>query len=140
MPQEYAEIDWIHDAGRMRKDIESLAEDLGISQSVEFIESLDSPELFFAASDVLVAPFLNEHSSSFNIVEGMVFGLPVIATNIAENKEIIKHERNGILVRQGDVSELASSMRRLGVDRGELLRFSKSAQQHSQHFSVSAAA
>jgi len=50
-------------------------------------------------SDVLVQPSIAEGVSS-TILEAMACGTPVIATNVGGNKEVIEHDKTGILVEQ----------------------------------------
>ena len=50
-------------------------------------------------------------------------GLPVVATNVGGIPEVIQHKETGILVRSGDVDELASSIEQLLTDPDLRARF-----------------
>lgn len=45
-----------------------------------------------------------------SIVEAMCAGLPIIATNVGGNPELIEHGKNGILIRAGDVEGWQSAI------------------------------
>jgi len=59
--------------------------------------------------DVFVLPSLAEGISN-TILEAMATGLPVIATDVGGNGELIDAERTGVLVRSGDVAALARAL------------------------------
>jgi len=140
VPKEYEHIKGIRDADYMRKEIDELIADLEISPFVQLVESLDDPEQYFAASDVSIAPFRHVRFSSVNIVEGLAFGCPIIGTNIGEQREVVDHEVNGLLVPPGDVDALAEAMIRLIDNPSERDRMSKAARRSARRFSVGATA
>jgi glycosyltransferase involved in cell wall biosynthesis len=53
------------------------------------------------------------------IIDAFVSGVPVIASDWNMNREIIIHEKNGLLVPPGDAMSLALAMKRMIFD-GEL--------------------
>jgi hypothetical protein len=57
---------------------------LGLNESVLLASALEHPELYYAATDVLVAPFESVRFSSVNLVEGMAYGHPHIVTDLGE--------------------------------------------------------
>lgn len=66
-----------------------------------------------AASDVFITPFLNtvgvvDYPTS--LLEAMAVGKPVIATRVGGIPEIIKHQKNGILVEPNNVDELVDAI------------------------------
>jgi glycosyltransferase involved in cell wall biosynthesis len=50
------------------------------------------------------------------LVEAMVMGLPVVSTAFSGIPELVDHGRNGLLVRPGDVTELAHALDELLSD------------------------
>lgn len=76
----------------------------------------DIPELL-ACMDVFVLPSLAEGISN-TILEAMASGLPVIATAVGGNPELVLDDVTGILVPPGDVLELARTVNLL-VDSPE---------------------
>jgi sugar transferase (PEP-CTERM/EpsH1 system associated) len=79
----------------------------------------DTPELL-SAIDVFVLPSLNEGISN-TILEAMATGLPVIATRVGGNAEVVDHEVTGVLCDDSRASTLASAMQRY-IDEPALAR------------------
>jgi glycosyltransferase involved in cell wall biosynthesis len=50
------------------------------------------------------------------LLEAMAVGVPVIASDVAGNRELVEHERTGLLVSYGDVDATAAAIRRILVD------------------------
>ena len=76
----------------------------------------DVPKIL-AVSDVFVLPTLFEGMSNA-IQEAMAAHLPVITTNIPENRIIIEDGKNGLLVPTKDSESLYNALSRVIVDRG----------------------
>ena len=57
-------------------------------------------------SDFFVLPSYSEGTPNV-IKEAMACGIPVIATNVSGNPELIKHNKTGLLFEPGDVNTLA---------------------------------
>ena len=70
--------------------------------------------------DVFVLPSLAEGISN-TILEAMATGLPVVATNVGGNSEILLDGITGFLVPRGNPGALAAAIRRY-VDDPELCR------------------
>jgi glycosyltransferase involved in cell wall biosynthesis len=77
---------------------------------------------FYGDADVLVVPSIptRRFREPWGLVanEAMNQGLPIIATDAvgAAAGGLVRHDRNGLVVRAGDADELASAMVRLGSD------------------------
>jgi glycosyltransferase involved in cell wall biosynthesis len=73
---------------------------------------------FFAAIDVFALP---SRSDSFGLVflEAWANGLPVIGYRAGGVPDVVRHERDGLLVRCGDRMGLAAAIRRLAGDAAE---------------------
>ncbi len=70
---------------------------------------------WYAAADVLVVPSWYEPFGMV-ILEGMLYGLPIIAAKVGGPEEIIEHERTGIHFPPKDVDALSKSITRLATD------------------------
>jgi glycosyltransferase involved in cell wall biosynthesis len=69
-----------------------------------------------AAMDVAVAPspaMPNFYFSPLKIFEYMAAGLPVVASDVGQIAEVIKHERTGLLCPPDDPAALAAALERL---------------------------
>jgi glycosyltransferase involved in cell wall biosynthesis len=72
----------------------------------------------------------------FGIVylEGMSYGLPVIASTAGGAREIVEHKKNGRLVAPGDIAAIADALGAYCRDRKLLAAHSLSARAHSESF------
>ena len=82
-------------------------------------ERSDVPDLF-RAMDVFVLPSLAEGISN-TILEAMASGLPVVATDVGGNSELVEAGRTGFLVPRADPEAMADAIR-IYVDDPELRR------------------
>lgn len=83
--------------GNERKNIEKQIENLGISKNTLLLGNRDDIPELLQIIDIFVLPTLFEGMSNA-LMEAMAAGKPIIATDIPENKELIKDGISGILV------------------------------------------
>jgi glycosyltransferase involved in cell wall biosynthesis len=89
--------------GPMESEIRSLTKELGLEGSVEIlINPKNIPDLL-KASDIYLSTSLFEGLSN-SIMEAMVAGLPIVATDVGDNQYLVKHEFNGYLVPCRDIN------------------------------------
>ena len=100
-------------------------------------ERTDVPELM-RAMDVFALPSLAEGISN-TVLEAMATGIPVVATRVGGNAELVEDGRNGTIVPVSDIPALASALARY-VENPELTAAEgKAARQRvDAHFSVEA--
>ena len=86
----------------------SLAEKLGIGESVRFLGWVDNAALpaLLNAADIYVSTSFSDGTSS-SLLEAMACGLPVVVTRIPGNEEWVEDGKNGLLMPPGDSAELA---------------------------------
>jgi sugar transferase (PEP-CTERM/EpsH1 system associated) len=95
--------------GPERSRLESLCRELGISSRVEFLgERHDVPALLRNAG-FFVTSSLTE-GISLTLLEAMAVGLPVVATAVGGNPEVVQDGVTGRLVPAGDPEALATAM------------------------------
>jgi len=118
--------------GPMRSQLERLAEQLGISDRVRFLGSLESGQLahLYANADLLVLPSFAE-TSPLVAAEAMACGTPVLATRIAGLPGLVDDFETGFLVTPGDVGELAVALRFLTRDPALLTEMGHTAEQRA---------
>jgi lipopolysaccharide heptosyltransferase II len=102
--------------GYMEK-LKALAKQLQIERSVEFMgNQYDIPKIM-SELDLLVLPSIGQEAFGRVIIEAGAAGVPVIATAIGGAIEIIEPGHTGILVRPGDILEMANSIIMVLKDR-----------------------
>ena len=93
----------------------------------------DIPELL-ARMDVFVLPSLGEGISN-TVLEAMATGLPVIATRVGGNPELVAEGETGVLVPVADVPALAAAITELVNDPNRCDQMGRAAaQQVRTHF------
>ncbi|WP_306533876.1 TIGR03088 family PEP-CTERM/XrtA system glycosyltransferase [Geobacter sp.] len=96
-------------SGPEEDKLRRLADELNMGGSVHFMgERRDIPELL-QAMDVFVLPSLAEGISN-TILEAMACGLPVVATRVGGNLELVEDGVSGHLFAVGDLAGLAGTM------------------------------
>ena len=96
--------------GPLRMELLDQAKDLGLHQITFLGDSQDVPAVL-ASLDISVMPSASE-SLSNAILESMAAGIPVIASKVGGNGELLASDR-GILVTPGDDHGLAQAIERL---------------------------
>lgn len=107
-----------------REKIEKMIAELDIGGAVQILEPTDRPEMFFNGFDLFVLPSLSEGCSNV-LLEAMACGLPIVATNVGGNPELIKEGVNGLLVPPSAPEDLAGAMIRLIQNEELKSRFSE---------------
>jgi sugar transferase (PEP-CTERM/EpsH1 system associated) len=98
--------------GPERPALEQGIAELGLGDRVWLAgDREDIPELL-ACLDVFVLPSLGEGISN-TVLEAMATGLPVIATRVGGNPELVEEGVTGLLVPAGDTAALAQATREL---------------------------
>ena len=93
------------DVQAMRASLERQVAELQLGDRVYLVETEGSVLPYYAASDVLAAPFENERFSSVNLVEGLAYGKPFsVGTDIGEAREIHAQHGVGNMAAPGDAA------------------------------------
>jgi len=85
---------------------------------------------YYAAADLFVNASLSE-GMPLTIVEAMAAGLPIAASAVGGNAEVIEHNHNGLLLK-ADRSDLTNQLRRLISDPDLRTRLGRSARRRVQ--------
>ena len=104
-----------------KKEIEEVFNSSILRGKVIQLGIVDDIIQLIAASDLLVAPFFSTLGPSdypLPLLEAMAMGKAVVGTKIGGVPEIIEHEKNGMLIEPGDVTELARAIVHLLGNKG----------------------
>ena len=96
------------------KPLQAMVNNLGLERKVFLVgmKSYEDLRTYLAASDLFI---LNSGYEGFShqILEAMSAGVPVIASAIGGNKEIIRQGENGFLIRYNDEFNLLEAIKSL---------------------------
>jgi glycosyltransferase involved in cell wall biosynthesis len=97
--------------GVLRKELQSLVNNLGIAESVYFHGQVSSPFALLKQCDLMCLPSLYEGMPNA-LLEAMACRVPVLATNTAQGAgELFRANPLGTLVQKANVDEIANAIR-----------------------------
>ena len=100
--------------GPYRAELEKLAQQTDCASSILFLGQRNQDEVIdvLSATDIFVNPSYSEGLPT-SVMEAASIGLSIIATDVGGTREIITTDKTGILVKAGDVGQLAEELSRL---------------------------
>lgn len=100
--------------GAARAELDGEAEARGISDLIKYVGTVpyDQLEKAYQYADIFVLTSLSEGMPSV-ILEAMGCGLPVIASDVGGNNELVEEGVNGYLIRGDDIETLAVQLAKL---------------------------
>lgn len=98
--------------GALRVGLEAEVATLGLTGAVHFLGDRPDVERLLRGFDLFALSSLTE-GYSVALLEACAAGLPIIATDVGGNGEIVREGVNGMLVPASDPSALAEAMQRL---------------------------
>jgi len=96
------------DYGSIEDLIERLSLQGRVHEQIRFIRN-DERDLYFRAADLLVLPYRQIYQSGV-LLMAMSYGLPIIASDLPANCEIIEHGKNGLLFKTDDYADLSQKI------------------------------
>lgn len=109
--------------GPLEESLKMQVDKLGVSNSVKFIGFRSDVKELLNSCDC-VGLFSKREGLGKCILEGMVLGKPIIATNTRGAKEIVENNKNGYLVDIGDYKKTAEYIENIYLDENKRKRFS----------------
>lgn len=108
-------------SGEHRQKLDDIAQELGVAEKIRYVGTVpyDQLEKSYQQADIFVLTSLSEGMPSV-ILEAMGCGLPVVASDVGGNNELVRDGWNGYLIRGDDSSKLAKDLVQL-IDN-EVLR------------------
>jgi L-malate glycosyltransferase len=103
--------------GPLRPGLEAMAAELGIKEKVLFVGERHDIPAMLASLDVSVLISSSESLSNV-ILESMAAGVPVVATDVGGNPELVNDGETGLLVPPGDEAKLLEALAHLVRDAG----------------------
>lgn len=124
--------------GPMRHDMEALAAQLELGDSVRFLGHRDDVPDLMGAADCLLLTSRSEGVPQV-LTQGLQCGLPVVATAVGGVPEVILAEQTGLLVAAEDIDGVTTALLRLHGDAALAARLVAAGRRHvAEHFSLEA--
>lgn len=101
--------------GELRADLETRARELGLETTVHFAGARGNVRDYLSAMDVFALSSVTE-GLAMTLLEAMAAGLPVVATRVGGNPEVVVDGETGLLVPPRDPDALAAAIRSLFDD------------------------
>ncbi len=118
--------------GPERANLERFAERTGLRELVAFAGHRSDASRFLAASDLfwLASDFEGQSNS---LLEALALGIPIIASDIPPNREVIEPGANGYLVPVGDRAAYSQAAQRLLENPAERQRLAEAGRAYIAH-------
>jgi glycosyltransferase involved in cell wall biosynthesis len=100
-----------------KRRVAQLVDALGLRDRCVFLGNRQDVERLYNACDVVVLPSIREGTPNV-LLEAMACGIPVVATDVADNASIVPDGRVGFVVPSGNEELLAERLGRLVTDQG----------------------
>lgn len=117
--------------GRLRPEIEAVLSTGGVRDLAWLPGSRDDVPALLQAFDIFVLPSLAEGISN-TLLEAMACGLPVVATNVGGNPELVVDGETGLLVPRDDPASMAAAIGRYIANDGLRLQHAAAARRRSE--------
>lgn len=101
--------------GELKAPAQELLQQAGVQEQAWLPGSHDQVPALMQAMDVFVLPSRNEGISN-TILEAMASGLPVVATNVGGNPELVVENETGLLVPANDPTTMAEALHRYVIN------------------------
>lgn len=105
--------------GEQRAELEAYVAAHGLGDSVHFVGWTANVRPHLSQADLYVQPSLNEGLPN-SVLEAMAASLPVVATRVSGNEDLVGEGINGHLVPAGDAPALAAALRQALADPAAL--------------------
>lgn len=98
--------------GDLLEEYKQLVNNLGLEDKVIFLGFRKDVNKLMSLSDVAVSSSRQE-GLPVNIMEAMATGLPVVATDCRGNRDLVKNENNGYIVKDEKIQSFSEAIERL---------------------------
>jgi glycosyltransferase involved in cell wall biosynthesis len=122
--------------GPDRKDLETLAKELGIQRRVTFTGSRPFSEVpsYMKAANLFGFASVTE-TQGLATLEAMAAGLPVVAVDASGTRDILSHGQQGYLV-ENNAEALAAAVKKLLSNPERMKKFAHAAYKRAQSFNI----
>jgi glycosyltransferase involved in cell wall biosynthesis len=122
-------------SGPLRRELEVLADSLGVAGRCRFVGFSDDVAPYYAAFDLVVLSSANE-GTPVTLIEALAAGKPVVSTAVGGVRDVVEDDRAGFLVPPGDVTAFAGAVETLARDAELRRRFAEQGRSVLERYSV----
>lgn len=121
--------------GELREQIHTLAKDLDISEKVIFTGMRTDIPQIFRALDIFVLTSRNEGLGRV-LVEAMVSGVPIVASNVGGVPEVLEYGKSGLLFNPENISELCENILKLVFQNNKREKLIENGKRRAEDFEM----
>ena len=121
--------------GGYRRELEKIASREGIKSRVIFTGGVKDPRPYYSIMDISVLPSVREGFCNV-ILESLASGIPVVASNVGGNPEVIEEGKEGFLIPYGDREMLKARILTLLKDEELRQKMRERARRKAEEFSL----
>ncbi|RME90790.1 MAG: glycosyltransferase family 1 protein [Candidatus Hydrogenedentota bacterium] len=114
--------------GEYRSDLQELARNLNVDHKISFLGYRNDVRDILVASDLFLSTSRYE-GLPIAALEAMAAGLPIIATDVTGNKDIVVNGKTGYLAKFGDIQQMAEKIILLSSSRETRKKMGNNAKQ-----------
>lgn len=121
--------------GEMRSELEKMCAALRLEAHVEFLGWKENVYEELQKADAYVCSSVME-GISLSIIEAMACAMPIIASDVGGNRDLVKDGINGLLFESGDVEALANCMIRFVRNEADVAEMGMNSLRISKKFDI----
>ena len=95
--------------------LKMIISELALEDNVELIGARNDINVILSESDVYILPSLEE-GLSISLIEALSSGIPIIATNVGGNPDVIQDYKTGLLFESGNFNDLSEKIFEYTID------------------------
>ena len=105
--------------GILKEQLIDLSKKLGIESQIHLLGQRSDVSELYKVADVYVHPSFRE-GLPVSVIEALASGCPIICTDIRGNTDIVVDNRNGIVVKAGDVKALKNAVIKIKTEKKDI--------------------
>lgn len=127
---------WIAGDGVCRRQLEQLLSELHLQENVKLLGEIRDIPALLEQGRAFAMSSLTE-GISLTLLEAMAAGLPIVATHVGGNPEVVDDGVTGVLVPAGNPDRLAQALAEMWADPGRRVTMGRAGRERvEKHFSV----